>query len=153
MKIASKYATERPTRWIAESPMNGARYALVILLSVISLFAYGQPLFASCEDCRTTSLIGSVIAGDLSPSALGSDHNCPPSPFSTSDPGTSTYLRILKHSAKARIFFWAHTCPAIPLHPPAACQTAPSKSAPAPSTSWQFVCRAALDPRAPTFFS
>jgi hypothetical protein len=148
MVTTRKLKYERATGRDVEHLMNGGtKLALVLLLSALWLCASGQSLIVSCEVCSPT---GSVASN----SAFDSGNKCPLSHSSTSDPaGTAAHLRIVKQHAKARVVPCAQTLVPIPLISATWFLLSPGKCSSDLSTSWQFACRAALNPRAPSFIS
>ena len=142
--MASKHKTERSGHGFVEALMNGGKHALVILLSALWLCASGQSLLAPCDSCRT--------GASASPNhILDAGKSCPCSPFSNSDfAGTAIHSGVTKHLGKAGPIVCENACRSSVLAAPADIQCSLRHSAQDRATSWQFVCRAALDPRAPS---
>ena len=130
-----------------ECLMNRAKLGFVALLPVLWILASGESLLASCDGCNSTGLCGSQ-------SILDGGKPCPSQPLSGSDAAASTvHSRVVKHSGKSSLTPSENICRTFSLQSNAVARPAPRTSPPGLATSWQFTCRAALDPRAPSFAS
>ena len=144
--MTARFTNERLGRLPVECLMNRGKLTLVVLLPVVWLFASGESLLASCEEC------GTRICN--SQSILKGGKGCPAQPLSNSDAAASAiHSRVLKHSGKNGLTPCENIYRSFSLQPDAVAYFAPRTNSPDLATSWQFAYRTALDPRAPSFHS
>jgi hypothetical protein len=139
---------ERFARSPVKALMSRAKYAFVLLMpAAFWLFASGQSLLVSCNECGAISLTGSQ--GSVEPGK-----NCAGKlPTAFDAVARPIHLRVLKQGGKST---------------PAPCDLAPRSISSRPSrmvhvvpqpvssdfaSSWLFDCRVARNPRAPSFVS
>jgi len=147
MMNRSIFLNERAGHSPVESLMNRAKLGFVALLPVLWLLGSGESLLASCEECGVMGSCGSA-------SLLDGGKPCPSQPISGSDAAASTvHSRVVKHTGKSSLTPCENICRSCSLPSKAIAHVAPRKSSPDLATTWQFACRAALDPRAPSFAS
>ena len=144
--MTARFTSERVGHSPVECLMNRGKLTLVAFLPVLWLFASGESLLASCDECGTRICDSQSI--------LNGGKGCPAQPLSNSDAAASAlHSRILKHSGKSSLTPCENICGSVSLQPQAVAHLAPRTNSLDLATSWQFACRAALDPRAPSFAS
>ena len=145
--MINRFTNERAGNSSVECLMNRAKLGFVALLPVVWLLASGESLLASCAECGGTGFCDSQ-------SILGNGKRCPPQPLSGSDAAASgVHSRILKHSGKSSLTPCENICRSSSLQSNGVARLTPHANSPNFATSWQFACRAALEPRAPSFAS
>jgi len=145
----AQIGNEQCERWVVKADMDRVKVALVSLLPVLWLMASGQYFADPCRNCATTKASDSKFA-------LESGKRCP-----SNDATSSTDLsarranaRIGSHLTKANLF---------PVEPTTGSGSVDgrflvdfSSACDGPralATRWQFDCRAAPQPRAPSSVS
>jgi len=145
--MINKFPNERAGHSPVECLMNRTKLGFVALLPVLWLLASGESLLASCCECGGTGLCDSQSIRD-------SGNRCPSQPISGSDAAViAVHSRVLKHSGNGSLTPCENICQPFSLQSNAVARLAPRTNSPNLATSWQFACRAALDPRAPSFAS
>ena len=145
--MSSIFLNERVGHSPVECLTNRAKFGFVALLPVLWILASGESLLASCDGCNSTGLCDSQ-------SIVDGGKPCPSQPLSGSDAAPSAvHSRVVKHSGKSSLTPSEDICRTFSLQSNAVARPAPRTSPPDLATSWQFTCRAALDPRAPSFAS
>ena len=138
---------ERSAQWRVTAVMNRIRITFVALLPALWLLASGQFLFDSSGNGAATT------GGCHSQCVLEGGKHCLSHPPSASDiSARGIRSRVGKHSGKSDLICLEPiSCSAWP-RSAIACFTVHTSS-PALATGWQFACRAAPNPRAPSFAS
>ena len=139
-------SNERAARRPVKAVMYRMKIGLAGLLPALLLIASGHAFLLSCDECAASSICDSQAM-------LDGDSRCPVQPFSGSDPAvTAIHLRAGKHSSKCSSTSCEPICRSFLHEPPAVTDLVSRVKSPDLATSWQFACRAALEPRAPSSF-
>jgi hypothetical protein len=126
---------------------NRVKLALAVLMPALWLFASGQSLLAYGDECTFAGV-------DSSQASLDSGKSFPHQPFCGSDAAAmGVHARLVKHLGKGSPSYREHFCSLDFLLPLTAALRAARENSPDLVSSWQFACRAALDPRAPSCIS
>lgn len=143
-----RFPNERSPKAGVQSAMDRMRITLVALFPALWLLASGQSLADSCGTYGNPAPCNSTSTVDCS-------KPCPALPVCSPD--------ISARPVRSRLSPQAGSGNLLPFHPvspsyafertaPAVCAQR-EESPLALAASWQFACRAALDPRAPSFVS
>src|SRR6185295_4304557 len=129
------------------SVMSRHKVVLVVLLPGLFFFTWGHVLLAAGEERGTP---GSCSCH----SGLEGTKNCPSSPASDADAVAGAIpSRVAKYSGKGSVPTGTHILHSFSAQPPALPHLSSDTSCPEFVNSWQFLCRTALNPRAPCFVS
>ena len=144
--MPERYSTERIANQVVKASMSRVRITVVALFPVLWLLA-GQSLLEPGTDCAAVGIFHSNPA-------LDSSELWPASPHLSTDISTRVvHSRSGKISGKTTPLPFEFLSRLQSARAFAAALSSQFPSPPALATSWQFACRAALEPRAPTSVS
>jgi hypothetical protein len=145
----AQIGNERCERWVVKADMDRVKVALVSLLPVLWLMASGQYFADPCGACPTGGAPDSKFA-------LESGKHCPSNEATSSIDLSArrANARIGSHLAKANFFPAEPTTNSRSVDRRFLTDFSSSREGPrALATRWQFDCRAASEPRAPSSVS
>ena len=142
-----RFPNERSRRAVVKPAMDRVKITLVALLPALWLLASGQSFFDPRDSCANPAPCNSTCTSE-------DGKPCPSHPLYSPD--------ISARPVRSRLGPQVGHSNLLPLEPISASYaverapqtlSAQRESPPAVATSWQFACRAALDPRAPSSVS
>jgi len=144
----AQIGNEQCERWVVKADMDRVKVALVSLLPALWLMASGQCFARPCDSCATDNAPDSKFA-------LESGKHCPSKEANSIDlSARRANARIGSHLAKANFFSSEQTTSSRSVDRRFLTDFSSSREGPrALATRWQFDCRAASEPRAPSSVS